>query len=121
MSAIRRIDHDRVLDLWALGHGSVGIARIMSLKGPETARTIIGRARRRGDPRALSRGARPAAASVALPPWLTESATIEAARRAMPLDAFCLELLGTCLREGLTQAVLDDTPDTQEDESRKEA
>jgi len=63
MSAIRRIDHDRVLDLWALGHGSVEIARMMSLKGPETARTIIGRARRRGDPRALSRGARPAAAA----------------------------------------------------------
>jgi hypothetical protein len=129
MSATRRIDHDQVLGLWALGHDSVEIARLMSLKGSETARTIVGRARMRGDPRALSRGpaAHPTEASptevhlLVLPSWLAASATVEAKRRELPLDEFCLRLLGTCVREGLIQAVLDDASDGQPSESDKEA
>ncbi|SDR12405.1 hypothetical protein SAMN05519103_00832 [Rhizobiales bacterium GAS113] len=117
MSALRRIDHDEVLGLWAAGHDSVEIARRMSLKGPETARKIVGRARLRGDPRAVSRrgaGAVTFDHLLILPPRLAADATLEAKRRELPLGEFCLRLLGTCIREGLIQAVLDDEPDDAE-------
>ena len=124
MSAPRRIDHERVLEFWAEGRSSVEIAAALGLQRPETARGIVLRARRRGDPRAAPRhdiAAQPPEAKLpedllpeeqaqvlVLPPPLAAGVAAEAGRRQLPPGEFCLRLIETCIREKLVEAVLDD-------------
>jgi hypothetical protein len=114
VSARRRIDHERVLELWAEGRSSVEIAAALGLQRPETARGIVLRARRRGDRRAAPRleiRAQPPEAQeqvLVLPPPLAAGVAAEAGRRQLPPGEFCLRLIETCIREKLVEAVLDD-------------
>ncbi len=50
-----KYDHDRVLDMWADGLTGQEIANELGMSSAEAARTIVNRARKAGDPRAMAR------------------------------------------------------------------
>ncbi len=97
-----RIDHDRVLDLWAAGYSRGRIGR--EVKAPAaTVQRIVVRARHRGDPRAIGRNM-----------VVSTSVEIQAriARRAVAMGVSVPEVVSQVVRivfgEGLEAAVFDD-------------
>lgn len=113
----RAIDHDYVLNLWASGtKTSREIAERAGLKlHGASVRTIVQRARAKGDPRAASRSSgrlcvAPLRRRLLVPPDMWAAAALEAERRGISVSQFCLRVLGLVLTDKLSNAILDDEP-----------
>jgi hypothetical protein len=97
MTGPRTLDWEAILDRWAKGQTSVEIAFALNI-APEAVRTVVQRARKRGDPRA-DRRCKPAPFS---------KMNREAKRRGMTRRELERLILRFVARDNLFAAVLDD-------------
>lgn len=97
---VSRERRERLLDLWHDGLSSPAIAKVLGYKTSSSVRTLVQRARERGDPRAVERR------DVAL--TLSEMLKPAADERGMSGMALLEAIVMTIVRDNLYNAVLDD-------------
>lgn len=96
-----RYDYNEVMNLWAAGYSQEAICVKLRMARREAVSTIVQRARKARDPRALSR-------TTSRPKSWRRALTASAARRNIQLNVL-VDLLLTAIAEGdLVDAVLDD-------------
>lgn len=102
------IDHDAVLNRWLRGEGDKQIATALGLKGSHTVRTIVQRARKQNDPRAVRGGNRFSRLQMIMPNAGAplRSLKSEAARRSMDPAELAREIVEIVCAENLFSAVL---------------
>lgn len=108
-----RLPHDAILDRWLKGETSEEIALALNIKHSEAVRTLVVRARKRGDPRAVLRRGY-GYNNLHLKAWIGidsaagRAVVSEALRRKVLPSKLIRMVVETVARDGLFTAVLDD-------------